>query len=464
MGTKGPLPMGTEGAFPMGTRDRAPSGPLTRVLAVVRGALGLVARSAFALVRVFLAGCALLAVLMVPVWLWAHVVIDALDIKTVDDLTQGEQLTRLLLLLAVPTVAVLGVVALSLYGGATVVLDDVATGRRPRAVRSLLRGLASAPRLLVSVVPAVVVMAALAIAAPAVTLVGLVLALVTSLGRRVRPSARWPSRRTLVVLCWPVCAAALCATRWSIVPSVVVLERAGVRAAYRRAASLSRGHLGELALSFALLTVGGVALWRLAGAVLSLTDASLTAHDALAILIEGFVLLLVAAIAVRLFVEAGGVSEELSEPMPPRVHVSMVVLFALVAGLAPMVSGVRPAGASVAGATIVVNDLGDASDALPGDGVCATASGTCTLRAAITESNTSIDEVIGFNVSGTITVASQLTITAPVVIDGAAAGGKVGVSGGGTARVFCVQIDGIPGGGLGNIRNLTVADSRGPRT
>src|SRR4051794_29444064 len=75
---------------PMGTRDRAPSGPLTRVLAIVRGALGLVARSAFALVRVFLAGCALLAVLMVPVWLWAHVVIDALDIKTVDDLTQGE--------------------------------------------------------------------------------------------------------------------------------------------------------------------------------------------------------------------------------------------------------------------------------------------------------------------------------------------------------------------------------------
>src|SRR5207248_2772547 len=83
----------------------------------------------------------------------------------------------------------------------------------------------------------------------------------------------------------------------------------------------------------------------------------------------------------------------------------------------------------VAGATIVVNDLGDASDALPGDGVCATASGTCTLRAAITESNTSIDEVIGFDVSGTITVASQLTITAPVVIDGAAAGGKVVVSG-----------------------------------
>src|SRR3954453_22343473 len=102
MGTKGPIPMGTEDAFPMGTRDRAPSGPLTGVLAIVRGALGLVARSAFALVRVFLAGCALLAVLMVPVWLWAHVVIDVLGIKTVDGLANGE-LIRLVLLLGIPT-------------------------------------------------------------------------------------------------------------------------------------------------------------------------------------------------------------------------------------------------------------------------------------------------------------------------------------------------------------------------
>src|SRR5256885_9905945 len=115
MGTKGPLPMGTEDAFPMGTRDRAPSGSVTRVLAIVRGSFGLVARSAFALVRVFLAGCALMAVLMVPVWLWAQVVIDALGIKTADDLVHER--TRLLLLLAIPTIAVLLVVVLSMYRG-----------------------------------------------------------------------------------------------------------------------------------------------------------------------------------------------------------------------------------------------------------------------------------------------------------------------------------------------------------
>ncbi len=38
-------------------------------------------------------------------------------------------------------------------------------------------------------------------------------------------------------------------------------------------------------------------------------------------------------------------------------------------------------------ATFVVNDTSDAQDATPGDGICATAGATCTLRAAITEAN-----------------------------------------------------------------------------
>ena len=37
--------------------------------------------------------------------------------------------------------------------------------------------------------------------------------------------------------------------------------------------------------------------------------------------------------------------------------------------------------------TIVVNDLSDALDVTPGDGACATGTGTCTLRAAIQEAN-----------------------------------------------------------------------------
>src|SRR5262249_43423379 len=43
--------------------------------------------------------------------------------------------------------------------------------------------------------------------------------------------------------------------------------------------------------------------------------------------------------------------------------------------------------ATLSGATFTVNDKADATDAHPGDGICATLTGTCTLRAAIQEAN-----------------------------------------------------------------------------
>ena len=56
-----------------------------------------------------------------------------------------------------------------------------------------------------------------------------------------------------------------------------------------------------------------------------------------------------------------------------------------------------PAGA----ATFVVNSTGDTPDAAPGDGVCADASGDCTLRAAIREANaTLIVSTIEFAIGG----------------------------------------------------------------
>jgi len=45
------------------------------------------------------------------------------------------------------------------------------------------------------------------------------------------------------------------------------------------------------------------------------------------------------------------------------------------------------ASAPVAAAVFTVNDVSDAVDASPGNGVCATATGTCTLRAAVMETN-----------------------------------------------------------------------------
>ena len=58
---------------------------------------------------------------------------------------------------------------------------------------------------------------------------------------------------------------------------------------------------------------------------------------------------------------------------------------------------------------LVVNDNGDASDAFPGDGSCATTGGVCTLRAAIQEANSrSFCDSIDINFSG---------VTSPIVLN-----------------------------------------------
>ncbi len=57
--------------------------------------------------------------------------------------------------------------------------------------------------------------------------------------------------------------------------------------------------------------------------------------------------------------------------------------------------------------TFTVNDLGDAADANPGDGVCATSGGVCTLRAAIQEFDalSACTNVINVSVTGTISMS-----------------------------------------------------------
>ncbi|WP_158552498.1 choice-of-anchor Q domain-containing protein [Spirosoma telluris] len=73
--------------------------------------------------------------------------------------------------------------------------------------------------------------------------------------------------------------------------------------------------------------------------------------------------------------------------------------------------------------SFIVNNLGDGTDANPGDGVCATSGGVCTLRAAMQEANalTSCPGSlsISFNVTGTINTSSMLpTIARDLVITG----------------------------------------------
>ena len=74
--------------------------------------------------------------------------------------------------------------------------------------------------------------------------------------------------------------------------------------------------------------------------------------------------------------------------------------------------------------TYVVDSNGDAVDANPGDGTCATAGGDCTLRAAIQEANqTTNNDNIEFSLPttgsfATITPSEEFQITEPVTIDG----------------------------------------------
>jgi hypothetical protein len=85
----------------------------------------------------------------------------------------------------------------------------------------------------------------------------------------------------------------------------------------------------------------------------------------------------------------------------------------------------------------LINDTGDATDATPGDSMCATASSKCTLRAAIAE----IIALGGGNrvalipSDTAITVASTLTLSKAVDIVGASNKKSI-VDGGGTVRVF----------------------------
>ena len=83
-------------------------------------------------------------------------------------------------------------------------------------------------------------------------------------------------------------------------------------------------------------------------------------------------------------------------------------------------------GSAAQAATFTVDDNGDGSDANPGNGICATAGGVCTLRAAIEEANAlGGSDTIAFDLSGsgphTIQPGSALPAVSPGVItfDGA---------------------------------------------
>ncbi|HAK75548.1 MAG TPA: hypothetical protein DCM71_01225, partial [Runella sp.] len=124
--------------------------------------------------------------------------------------------------------------------------------------------------------------------------------------------------------------------------------------------------------------------------------------------------------------------------------------------------------------TFTVNDTGDGADANPGDNTCATAGGTCTLRAAMQEIMASggCSNTINFSVTGTINIATALPdITLPLTINGGTSGMTINRSSGSAFRIFTVNSgvvsfnkltisngSGVEGGGIYNAATLTLTE------
>lgn len=84
-------------------------------------------------------------------------------------------------------------------------------------------------------------------------------------------------------------------------------------------------------------------------------------------------------------------------------------------------------------ATFTVNDNGDGSDSNTGDGVCNNGSGVCTLRAAIGQANALAGpDVINFSGGMTINIASEISISSDITINGTG----VTVDNTGSGRIF----------------------------
>ena len=139
-------------------------------------------------------------------------------------------------------------------------------------------------------------------------------------------------------------------------------------------------------------------------------------------------------------------------------------------------AGIGPSTTGAAGFTI--DSTADAYDASPGDGVCATAGGACTLRAAVQEANALAGaDAIAMPAGTYYLILGRLTITSELTVDGAGASTTI-IDGSGFYQIFeiapgaTVEISdltirngqGVRGGGIRNegvavLNNLTVTEN-----
>src|SRR5688572_13068789 len=168
---------------------------------------------------------------------------------------------------------------------------------------------------------------------------------------------------------------------------------------------------------------------------------------------------------------AAGVFARAAQPRDRGVA-RAALAFALVLAV---LFGLRAAGAGAAGLNFVVTDASDRLDANVGDGQCRTSAGTCTLRAAIQETNALLGADVVQLPSGVYALSipplnqndvttGDLDITDSLTISGAGAGSTV-VDGGtppagsppdvrGLDRLFEVLADGATVG----VSGVTLSD------
>lgn len=129
----------------------------------------------------------------------------------------------------------------------------------------------------------------------------------------------------------------------------------------------------------------------------------------------------------------------------------------IIAGMIAMMLFVAPAPERAAPkSSFSVNSLGDASDDNLGDGICHTAGGVCTLRAAMEQHNSlGGNDQISFSVTGVILLGSQLPFTSGTLTINGPGAGNLTISGNNSVQAF----GSANGGATLNLSAVTVANS-----
>lgn len=329
--------------------------------------------------------------------------------------------------------------------------------------RAIGRAIRRVPAILGAGVLATFGVAALAVATPFLVNLGMIGLVCTPLARRIqrrRPNLRWPATRDLVIAALPFAYAARQAARWVfVIPAG--LERGGPLEVLSASTAATRGRLRHIGATLAVTLGAAVAVQGIAFALVSTTaDAGVRGLVfVISVTIAGWMFAMAIAVLYRSTPGANSFAESapVVEPSGHQIQAvgaAMLILTAVI--LWPMARPQSAAAASGGGGTYVVNDLGEAPDANVGDGVCATATATCTLAAAVAEVNAApfgASSDITFSVDGTIPFTQPLMVQKGVVIDGSSH--KVTLDGGGTTQLFIFNGE----GSTWTLRHVTLANA-----